>query len=130
MQRRRSDGGINDTAEQKKESAFSEFYLDGKTKDMLQVKSFDIGNYEPSKINSQLSAIQIKQRLSTIHAPTLIERLQGDTNDRKINLKNSLSPRQFMGKDDRLLLSRVITALQSYKIDVQRLNGLRYECMR
>jgi hypothetical protein len=33
-------------------------------------------------------------------------------------------------KDDRMLLNRLVGALQQYKVDAQKLNGLRYECLR
>lgn len=94
------------------------------------MKKYDIkGQYDPT-VASQNTTVYLNQRQSTLHAPTLIERLQDDTNEAKRGMHNSRSPRQWQGKDDRLLLSRVMTALQSYQADMQKLNGLRYECMR
>ena len=116
MQRRMSDGGMN-IMENNKNSAFSEVYLDGKTKDLLSLKMYDQRAYDPT-IASKNSTLYLNQRQSTIHAPTLIERLQDDTNEAKKNMHHSRSPRQFQGKDNRLLLSRVMSSLQTYSTDV------------
>lgn len=128
LQRRKSEGGMNLQMSPNDKSAFSHMYLDDRTKDLLSIKNYRNG-YDPSVL-SQNTTVYLNRRESTIHAPTLIERLQDDINQAKKGMNHSRSPRQWQGKDDRLLLSRVMAALQSYQTDLQKLNGLRYECMR
>lgn len=60
--------------EKNQRSAFSEFYLDDRTKDLISMKSYNLKNYDPSVL-SQNTTLYLQQRQSTLHAPTLIERL-------------------------------------------------------
>lgn len=107
-----------DTAIPKK-SAFNQFYLSEKFKDLLSLQTrHDRLTTSTSKIQGQMN---VNLREATTQALTMIQRLQQETNE---NVRNEQS------RSVSHLLQRVLATIQSHEFDIQKLNGLRYECMR
>ena len=103
----------------KHHSAFSSVYLDDHTRDLLSLRSGRASTQ--MEVLSSQSPIVLNQREQTHRAVSLIGNLQSETAELQ-------KKRGF--KDDRMLLNRLVGALQQYQIDVQKLNGLRFECLR
>ncbi len=109
-------------------STFNQFYLNDKYKDLLSIRTAKDGN---TMIGGDvLGQLDLNLREATTNALTMIQRLQEETAGRN-TLRESLKSSAFRSSmDHSQLLSRVLAAVQAKECNIQKLNGLRYECMR
>ena len=123
-----------DAKEKKKQqkrhqSTFSQYYLNDNTKDLMSIDALtDIAGRD---LNTSIGPNDLRQsfvgKANTIDTGSLVSRLQNYTADGGPGGHKNLS---LMHGGATTLLHKIVSMLRKHDMDVQLLNGIRYECMR